>query len=96
MNQISDLIIDTSKVVTYSYQADASDSEHFVIKDSEIPADPYSKRLCMYNGAKAYEVIWKNDGSNKLYYAEYGVTDGAKTGTPTEYLLSEYVTFRQT
>ena len=92
MNQISDLIIDTSKVVTYSYQADASDSEHFVIKDSEIPADPYSKRLCMYNGAKAYEVIWKNDGSNKLYYAEYGVTDGAKTGTPTEYLLSEYVT----
>ncbi len=93
MNQISDLIIDTSKAVTYTYQADAGDTEHFVMKESEIPENPYCKRLCMYNGHAAYEVIWKNDGNNRLYYTEYDVTpDGDKQGTPSEYLLSDYVT----
>ncbi|MDD3414414.1 MAG: prepilin-type N-terminal cleavage/methylation domain-containing protein [Lachnospiraceae bacterium] len=92
MNQIEDLIIDTTKVVTYTYQADPTDSEHMVIKDADMPSSPYSKRLCMYNGAVAYEITWKNDGKNQLYYAEYSVVSGAKTGTATEYLMSDYVT----
>lgn len=92
MNQLEDLIIDTSKAVTYSYQADESDSEHLVVKDSEIPTDAYAKHLCMYNGSVAYEVTWKRDDSNQLTYAEYTVVNGVKTNSPSQFLLADYVT----
>lgn len=89
MNQIEDLVIDTTKAVTYGYQDTVGGTETLVIKDDAATAGAVVKRLSLYNDDKAYEVIWKQD--KKLYYAEYAVTGGVKTGTATEYLLADFV-----
>lgn len=56
MNQISDVVIDTTRSVNYvGYSLDGSVSEQ-VVKDSDFTIDVEDKSLVLYNGEVEYEV----------------------------------------
>lgn len=57
LNQMSDVLIDTTRSVNYvGYNADGSVMD-LVLKDAEFSSEPESKALIMYNGEVSKEVI---------------------------------------
>lgn len=91
LNQISDILIDTTGSVNYAGYDPTGDKPVLVLKDSEFTFEPVGKSLTMFNGVS----VQKNDGSvtteesngNKnyqfywdkeektLYYSEIEITE---------------------
>lgn len=89
LNQMSDVLIDTTRSVNYAGY-DASGSPTLVLKDSELAFAPSAKSLTMYNGTstkqadgsvtveegngnKNYQFYWDKTDET-LYYAEVPIT----------------------
>lgn len=89
LNQMSDVLIDTTRSVNYAGY-DAAGSPTLVLKDSELAFAPSAKSLTMYNGTstkqadgsvtveegngnKNYQFYWDKTDET-LYYAEVPIT----------------------
>lgn len=97
MNQVQDLVIDTTNAIKYTYDNNDNNS---VTTDSEIPATAAQKSLYMYNAKIIYEIRWDRTAGTITYY-EYPTLDGKTkaSAVPTETdilagdtALGEYVT----
>lgn len=89
LNQLSDLIIDTQKGVTYSNFSGGAETK--LLKDPSDTSTVDKKRILLYNTTNAYEVVW-DKATAQIRYAEYGVSGNTIGTTPIhEGLMAEYV-----
>ena len=89
MNQLQDLVIDSSKGISYTVNGSTS----YILSDSEIPTGTTvtNKQIALYNTDGYYVVEW-SAADKKLYFSEYesdGV--GGWTTVTNRVLMAEYV-----
>lgn len=73
LNQMADVLIDTTRSVSYiGYAGGAESSQTTALEDSEFGFEPEGKSLIMYNGSKHYHFYWDKTDET-LYYAELDV-----------------------
>ncbi len=71
-NQLRELMIDTARGISYSYNSDYMDADAFeLIDDSSLPDDYVTKSLYIYDSDKYFELIWDTD-KRQIFYQEYG------------------------
>ncbi len=98
MNQIEDLVIDTTGKADYGYKASKGGATEWgKLSDGELPAEPYSKTLRLCNDEKIYDLEWVSavsgtEDAGELTYREYETADGENpTGSGKSERLSEGV-----
>ncbi|MBO6138369.1 MAG: type II secretion system protein [Lachnospiraceae bacterium] len=96
MNQINDLVIDTTGKADYGYSASGGSADKWGnLTDDTVPATATAKTLRLFNDDKIYDVEWLSGGADKtgrLIYREYDTSDGENpSGSGQEEILSEGV-----
>lgn len=90
MNQLQDLLIDTTKGVSYSVNGVGNR----IFKDDEIDGviagEITTKQLVIYNTETYYEIEW-NKAKEKLFYSEFQLAEGAWNPVVEDALMAEYV-----
>lgn len=96
-NQLQDLLIDTARGISYSYDrklADGTEEDRLVADDSQIGAEDVvsTKSLYIYNVDKFYRLLW-NQEKNEIRFFTYDVSvPDVPEGSPEGELLAEFVT----
>lgn len=96
-NQLQDLLIDTARGISYSYDrklADGTEEDRLVADDSQIGAEDVvsTKSLYIYNVDKFYRLLW-NQEKNEIRFFTYDVSaPDVPEGAPEGELLAEFVT----
>ncbi len=88
MNQMSDLLIDATKGVSYSYDGIGA---NMVLSDADIVGTPVSKEIYIYSTDQLYILRWVAADKKILYSSQKKDPSGSWTADATNVLMAEYV-----